>query len=109
MGRDCVPMRELSIVGRVAQTIVEMNAVAVYAAHGDQLTIRCAEALILAIRKQEELVTRSYLYGFRNVIQKSTGHEDFKTRRLLVLMYITLSPNAAINKKGASNILAPFA
>jgi hypothetical protein len=32
----------------------------VHAAHGGQLTIRCTEALILAIRKHEELVTRSY-------------------------------------------------
>jgi len=38
-----------------------MNAVAAHAAHGGQLTIRCTEALILAIRKHEELVTRSYL------------------------------------------------
>ena len=31
MGRDCVPMRELSIVGRDTPAIVEMNALTVYA------------------------------------------------------------------------------
>jgi hypothetical protein len=73
-------MRELSIVGRDAPTIVEMNAVAIYAAHGGQLTIRCTEALILAIRKHEELVTRSYLYRLAFMDGERPGLSDAHLR-----------------------------
>jgi hypothetical protein len=44
-------MRELSIIGRDAPAIVQMNAVRVYAAHGGQLTIRRAEALSVSANK----------------------------------------------------------
>ncbi len=80
MGRDCVPMRELSIVSGDAPAIVEMNAVAVHAAHGGQLTVRCTEALILAIRKHEELVTRSYLYRLAFMDGERPGLSDAHLR-----------------------------
>jgi hypothetical protein len=86
MGRDCVPMRELSIVGRDAPTIVEMNAVAVYAAHGGQLTIRRSEALILAIRKHEQLVTRSYLYLLAFMNGERARLSDAHLRRTTALV-----------------------
>jgi hypothetical protein len=79
-------MRELSIVGRDAPTIVEMNAVAVYAAHGGQLTIRCTEALILAIRKHEELVTRSYLYRLAFMNGERTSLPDTHLRLITALV-----------------------